>query len=297
MRQLYLLVFVLFLPSVILAQPWKRYRKEYVYQVGATNFLGDLGGANQIGTHFVKDFELLATRPVFSFGYRYRLDRRQSVKGAAYAGVLRGNDNWTKEYYRNNRNLQFRSPFLELSAQYEFAIVKEREGHRYNIKTAKGVRGVHMHTYLFGGIGVLAFYPYGPYPAGGWVALRPLHTEGQGLPGGPAKHYLPVTICIPYGVGVKYAITRLLSIGMEAGVRYTFSDYIDDVSTNYYDPKKIGDAYGPIAKVMSNPPNNSDPGSTMPGEMRGDPKHKDAYMFILVNLNQKLAPRRTKAKF
>jgi Domain of unknown function (DUF6089) len=296
-RYKYLFFFLIFLPSIIFAQQWKRYRREHVYHVGATNFLGDLGGANQIGTHFVKDFEVLATRPVAGFCYRYRLDARQYVRYSAFAGLLKGNDNLTKEQFRNNRNLQFRSPILELSAQYEFSITKDKTGHRYNIRSAKGIRGVHFQVYLFLGAGISGFYPFGPYPKGGWVALRPLRTEGQGMPDGPIRQYWPVTIVIPYGVGYKHPISRLMSIGVEAGVRYTFSDYLDDVSTNYYDPVLLKQKYGNVAAIMSNPPNNSNPSWTAPGQQRGDPKHKDVYMFLSVNLSRKLAPKRTKAKF
>ena len=48
------------------------------YGIGAANFLGELGGANQIGTHFVKDFEFSMTRPSAAIAYRYKFTSRIS---------------------------------------------------------------------------------------------------------------------------------------------------------------------------------------------------------------------------
>ena len=52
---------------------WKAYRYEWSAGIGASNFLGDLGGANQIGTNGFKDLELSLTRPSFTVGLKYKL--------------------------------------------------------------------------------------------------------------------------------------------------------------------------------------------------------------------------------
>lgn len=292
-----LLLLLLLLPSVGFSQAWKRYRKEMIYSVGATNFLGDLGGANQVGTNYLKDLEIVMTRPSIGMGYRYRLDKRQFVKGEFLLGRLKGADQLTTEPFRNNRQIQVRTTLLEVSGQYEFMFNKDKNGHRYNIKTAKGVKGLHLNYYGFIGVGFAIFQPKGVLPNGQWVALRPLTTEGQDRP------YLPMTFTIPMGGGIKYGLTRLLSIGMEVGMRKTFTDYLDDVSTNYTDPNalrtKFGGIKGDNAAYLSNPADPSSPnyGSTSPPNQRGDPTDKDAYMFVMFSLNQKIAPKRTKAKF
>ena len=61
-RIIILTLVVLLFPEISQAQKWKRQRKEYSIGFGATNFLGDLGGRDQIGTNFVQDFEIKATR-------------------------------------------------------------------------------------------------------------------------------------------------------------------------------------------------------------------------------------------
>ena len=55
---------------------WKKYRKELVFQGGASGFLGDLGGLNKIGTDFSPvDIEFVLTRPAFTIGYRYKFSK------------------------------------------------------------------------------------------------------------------------------------------------------------------------------------------------------------------------------
>ena len=69
--------------------------------------------------------------------------------------------------------------------------------------------------------------------------LRPLRTEGQGMPGdtmfAPGTTYGPVAICIPMGIGIKKAFNGNGGIKLEFGFRFTNTDYLDDVSGSYYD--------------------------------------------------------------
>ena len=57
-RYPFLFLLVILLPSLSHAQRWKRQRLEFSFGVGVSNFLGELGGANQIGTNYFKDLEL-----------------------------------------------------------------------------------------------------------------------------------------------------------------------------------------------------------------------------------------------
>ena len=60
-QYLIILLFICLLPSISEAQRirarWKAYRFEWSGGLGASNFLGELGGANKVGTHGFKDFE------------------------------------------------------------------------------------------------------------------------------------------------------------------------------------------------------------------------------------------------
>lgn len=283
-----------------------RPRKEYIVGIGGANFLGELGGANQIGTHFVKDFEISATRPSFQLGIRYRPISQIAVKGGFYFQLISGADRLTKEPYRNNRNLSFRSPVCELSIQAEFYLTRDKIGSQYNIRNAKRGKSSDFQAYAFLGVGGYFFNPQAKYN-GKWVNLQPLGTEGQGLPGGPAK-YSRFGLCIPYGLGAKYGITKDWYVGVEFGIRKVFTDYLDDVSTVYYDNAVLLKERGAMAAYLADPSLANYPESmggdasganqTATGEQRGDPKSKDAYMFTNITVSYKFPyRRRTRSKF
>jgi hypothetical protein len=128
-------------------------------------------------------------------------------------------------------------------------------------------------VYLIGGLGVSYFNPKAKYN-GRWVALDPLNTEGQGLPGG-AREASPVTITLPMGVGVRFGVGRQWRFGLEATYVKTFTDYIDDVHSVYYDPSKLASAE---ASYLSNPAKENS-SWFVPGQMRGQPQN-DAYYYL-----------------
>ncbi|MBL7893403.1 MAG: hypothetical protein JNL63_12285 [Bacteroidia bacterium] len=295
MRKIVLVLLIL-IPTLIFAQRRNRYKYEWIGGVGMTNFLGDLGGANQVGTHFIRDWEWAATRPSFTGGLRYKNSRYFAFKGALSFAMLYGNDNLTQEPIRRNRNINFRSPVIELSTQAEFFVNKEKQGSLYRIKNAKGARKLDLQGYLFAGVGFLWFNPQGQYK-GSWVNLRKLSTEGQGLPGGPKK-YSPFTMSFPFGVGGKYGLDNKWSIGLEIGLHYTLSDYLDDVSGVYYDNSKILQSKGTAAAYLADPQLGNIPSQSYTGQERGHSDHADAFMFAVVNANYKVMYRkRTRSKF
>lgn len=272
---------------------WKRYRYEFVAGVAATNFLGELGGADGQGTDFLKDFEFSMTRPAFNIGMRYKIFEKLSTKvGLSYA-LLRGDDKSTNEKIRNNRNLNFYSHLLEFAGQFEYSIIREKIGHRYNLRRVRGLKGFKLNTYFFAGIAGFYFNPYGKHPVTDeWVALQPLGTEGQGLVGSREK-YSRFQVAIPFGIGFKYGVNRELSIGIEFGARKTFTDYIDDVSSTYYDNDLLR-ASNPLAADMADPSSDDvkNSGQTAVNQQRGDAKDYDSYMFLLITLNYKLKTTR-----
>ena len=112
-----------------------------------------------------------------------------------------------------------------------------------------------------------------------WTNLRPLKTEGQGLPGG-ADEYSRITAVIPFGIGVKIGISDMWRIGLEVSYNKTFTDYIDDVSTNYFDPVVLQSQVGSDAVFAANPSKENQTWF-VPGEQRGDPDEKDAFYIAL----------------
>ncbi len=288
MRKIILFSLLLF-PLISISQQWKKTRKEVLFGAGAANLLGDLGGADQIGTHLMKDLEISLTRPMAAVGFRYKLSPTMAIKGFGGWARLTGNDLLTAEPSRNNRNLSFRTNIITASAQFEYSIIEEKVKSRY----ARRGKKFPLNVYFFGGLGVFYFNPESQYFDGKWYKLKPLHTEGQDLAGSEAKNYSLVQLCVPLGIGFKYPITREWSIGLEYSITKTFTDYIDDVSTTYYDNDAIRASYGDVAAYFADPsttPTREAPikGGTNPGEKRGETTFNDSFMFAWLNVSYKI---------
>jgi hypothetical protein len=267
---------------------WKAMRGELNIGIGASNFLGELGGANQVGTHFFKDFEFSQTRPAFQIGYRYKLSKAIAVNPHFTYGKVAGDDKLTEEFFRNYRNLSFESPIYELNTNFEFAFIKEQVGHRYRLRGVKGQRGYEMMAYGFVGVGVFHFNPKAKITENGQsYNLHDLSTEGQGLVE-TRKKYSRTQFCIPVGFGFKYTISRRWGIGIEYGIRKTFTDYIDDASRTYFDKNILLQQVGYESYVLSDRSNGVYPYITAPGAQRGDPRYTDTYMFGVVTINYKI---------
>jgi hypothetical protein len=310
MNKRLVIVLALILPSLLVDAQFrrKRYKYELMLNLGATNFLGDVGGSSQIGTHFVKDFNYQVTKPVGGLGIRYKNNRYWALQGGLWWGQVGGNDAISTEPFRHNRNINFKSIILEPSVRFEGYFTQDRGGHLYRLKNVHGMKRKDIQAYFFGGVGLFYYNPKGEYTNGNWYALRPLGTEGQGLPGGP-KEYSPVSICFPLGLGAKIAIDQRWSIGAEYGMRYTLTDYIDDTGGKYYSNSAIKAAHGNIAAYFADPSLMTYPKElggasagvwqAAPGQERGNPKYKDAYMFMTLNVNYKIPykRKRTRSKF
>ena len=286
---LFILLLILLLPAYSHAQRvrarWKAYRYEWSGGIGASNFLGELGGANQVGTHGFKDFEFKATRPNVCVGFRYKLTPFFALHSHITVGGVSGDDALTEEYFRKNRNLNFRSTIYEINCNFEASLLAQKEGGLYKLRGIRRSSTYEVSAYAFAGIGLFHFNPKGKLD-GRWVALQPLGTEGQGI--SPARNKYSLTqICIPVGFGFRYFFNRHLGIGLEYGIRYTFTDYIDDVSKTYYDPQAILAANGPDAAALSDPSIVKND-KFISDQQRGDPRHNDSYMFAVFSIHYKI---------
>jgi len=284
------LVFFFSFCGSVYSQAWKYYRQEVHFGVGASNFLGELGGADRVGTDRLRDLEFSLTRPSLKVGYRYMISPYFKAGADLVYGRLNGDDQLTKEPYRNNRNLHFRSPIVEFSMQIEYYPFSEKIGHMYRLKGVGGNKEHYFSPYISVGFGGFWFNPRAVYPGDNqWHNLHPLQTENVA--------YKRVSLCIPMGFGVKYSLSRELSVGFEMSGRKTFTDYIDDVSTVYADQS----GEDPMAIYFANPTTGQIPpiidGSAVIdvtgfGMQRGDPVDKDAYMFAIFSVHYRFLKHR-----
>ncbi|MBP9069193.1 MAG: hypothetical protein KBG47_06780 [Bacteroidia bacterium] len=295
-------VYELSAQNFIRSNEWKKYRREVYVGIGAANFLGDLGGLNKIGTDYsIVDLELSQTGISTGIGYKYKILKWLNVVSCFKYLKVKGDDKLTLEKFRNNRNLNFKSNIFELSARFELVYMHNNVGNRYAIKrTFKQRKKTNSYDLsLFFGAGVFYFNPKGKDAVGVWHLLKPLHTEGQGLPNG-AKQYKNYSVCIPLGVSYRYYIERQWSVGIEFSFMKTFTDYIDDVSTTYYDPQALKQAYGALSQKMADPNKGfidgfSSPNADGSGAQRGDIE-KDSYMSLQLTVGHLIKSKKYKRK-
>ncbi len=124
---------------------------------------------------------------------------------------------------------------------------------------------------------------------GTWVALQPLGTEGQGTSNNPHAPYSLFQLCIPFGIGIKTNFSKGLCLGIEWGMRKTFTGYIDDVYGTYANPATLMSSRGvngPIAVALADRSTNSDKAADT-GTERGNGKD-DWYSFAGLMLSVKI---------
>jgi hypothetical protein len=281
---------------------WKKYRKEVFVLGGTSNFLGDLGGRDKIGTDFSPvDLDFPVTKSAFGLGYRYRLLKWMNWTTEFEYLIIKGDDAQTKEIYRNNRNLNFKSNIFELATRLEIGWQSNKAGNRYGIKRTlnRRMKNNNHCLYLFGGVGGFYYNPKGRTAGGKYVKLRPLHTEGQGLDGGP-KQYSNWSICLPVGIYYKVTINKQYTVGLELSWRKTFTDYIDDVGRTYYDSLALAQAYGPLSAQMADPSlgiiyGASKPAADGTAAQRGDDE-LDSYVSLQLTVGYIFKQKRKRAR-
>lgn len=268
MKKIALISAIFLLTSV---QGFSQYLWDFGGHVGASNYLGEMGGKAGKRRDFVMDMKLSKTQFTMGAFARYKVNQMLRLKLGGNWVRIEGADNTSTNPGRMGRNLSFRNDIyeLQLTGQIYFYDIPDL-GRTYRYRN-------DFQMYAF--VGVAGFY-HNPktYYNGSWVALRPLKTEG--------KSYSPVSMSIPLGIGLFFTIEKKHRIGWEFDWRTTFTDYLDDVSTVYADPNDLdSDLARALANrrgELGNKKGAADPKNYLPGMKRGDPSHKDSYITTSV---------------
>ncbi len=235
--------------------------------LGASNYLGDV--SNNSSSLYLKE-----TKPAIGALVRYNVSEMFTARlGLNYTWVAGSDANVNNDDFVRQRNLSFKSNILEFSLIGEINIPGYQP---YALSRP-------FSPYLFGGISVFRFNPKARYQ-GDWVKLQPLGTEGQGMTQYPDREeYALTSIAIPFGIGVKYALTDKINLGLEFGARRTFTDYLDDVSGTYVSYPELLAGNGALAAALGNRTGEligGEPVIVETGTRRGDSTGNDWY-FIL----------------
>lgn len=224
---------------------------------GAANYQGDLQG---------KKIVLSNSGPALGLGLSYDLTNKFILRGSANYLKVKGSDKNSDSKGVQSRNLSFNSSIWEaqLALEYNLLDLSERS----------------FTPYVFAGVAAFHFNPYAFDASGTKVYLRSLGTEGQGLSAYPGKKlYNNNQLAIPFGGGVKLALSDNLQVGIEIGLRKLFTDYLDDVSGTYADSTILANGRGQkaVAFAYRGAEIPGSPGYPKEGTIRGNPDKKDWY--------------------
>jgi hypothetical protein len=234
---------------------------------GLMNYQGDLKPNSFTFQHSNFSIALTVRQPV---------SRWFTVRTGFTMGKLEAADRYNRDYLKN-RNLSFFSSLHEVHAGLELTLL--------DISTKR------FTPYLYGGLAVFWFNPWTFDNTGKKIFLKPLGTEGQGLSEYPRQRPYSLTqLAIPFGAGVRIAVSEWVNVGIEFSQRKSFTDYIDDVSTHYVNREALLLARGSKAVEMAYRTDELRGSQDYPihGEQRGTPSEMDWYYFFGTTVEIKL---------
>ncbi len=261
--------------------------------IGPMFFLGDLGGSAGTGKTFIKDLDFPLTKLCKGLYLNYYPTEFIGIRVAGNLGYVEGDDaeapaKGGSEEDRKYRNLHFKSKISEAYAAVEIYPT-------YFLERYDGMKG-KLRPYFLAGVGIFHFDPQVKDVDGTWVKTAPLRLEGQGFAQYPdSKPYKLTQKNVLAGFGFKYYIKENAYIGFEILHRKLFTDYVDDVSHNYYvDPitfdQNLPAADAVKARRLYYRGIYSFPASRPYEEFaeRGDPKENDAYFSSILRFGWRI---------
>ena len=236
------------------------------FVLGASQYKGDLSDKTE------KYYENLRFAKGVSF--TYKLHRTMDFSASFINTYMEAKDSEADSPDRRRRNLSFKSRLNELSLCFHFYPVSLFTKKEHKIK-----------PFIKTGIGVFGFNPMAELD-GEWIKLQPLHTEGQGMPLSGVNSYSLIDISYPFGFGIDYNPLPYLKIRAEISPRKTYTDYLDDVSADYYDLNKIRIYSSDLAARMAYRETNwnFDNVPDVEGIQRGNPQNNDWYIIHQVSI-------------
>jgi len=256
MKQLLLILGgIFFLQSNIYAQIGfgESQEAEYGISFGAAHYFGDLNNRADLN------------RPKIALGafFAKELNPYVSVRLTGHYAALGYSDQYSENEFQRRRNLSFNTNVFEIALRGDFNF--------FQYIPSDPLRSFTPYATI--GIGAFSYNPYA-YLDGKKYYLRPLHTEGETFYKG-RKQYGTMAMCIPVGLGIKYAATEKINIRFEIAYRFTTTDYLDDVSTTYVGADKF--PAGSAAALLQDRSYATGVPIGVEGFQRGFSKQKDAY--------------------
>jgi len=177
--------------------------------------------------------------PNIGFSLARIMNRSFSIQANFTSGKIRGNDAlYDKPEYRQERNFKFSSPVNEFSGVLVWNMLAKN-----GIEQPKG-----FSPYLFAGAGITLLHINRD-----WSNYNAAYFNGESVSAGltaDIAHTPPQSLVVlPIGIGVKYALTKNLSLAAETNYRFMMTDYLDGFSQSA-NPDKRDSYYGYSIKMI-----------------------------------------------
>ena len=208
MKPLKFFVFALLLPLFSNAQTgW-----DFGLLVGVSNYQGDLVKST------LPAFD--QSSPAFSLAFKRYFNTSFALRGNVALAKIKGSDfNYPDDAYRSFRSVSFESNILEFSIMGEWEPFGEA---RFISNTGNNKV---ISPYFFAGLGASIVDPEVDFSKfNGGDDLRTLVEKDE------AATEQSFKVVLPIGLGIKVDVTNQFQVGLEAGLRYPFTDHLDGIS-------------------------------------------------------------------
>lgn len=259
---------LLSVPFSLMAQNSITQEGEFGFGAGAAHYFGDLNTRANLN------------RPKLAAGifFRKNFGNYIAVRLAGnYAALGYSDVHNTHNEYMRRRNLSFNTNIWELALQGDFNFYR----------FLPGDPDFRFTPYVTFGVSAFSYDPYA-YLGGEKYFLRQLGTEGQYDSATGRKPYSSMSLAIPLGVGVKYALNDRMNIGFELLHRFTNTDYLDDVSKTYVDPSAFPpnpDGSPSVAFLLHDRSYETGARIGAKGQQRGNSQNKDQFITAMFYLS------------
>lgn len=264
-----LMAVIFFNYNVVEAQRYFSGRNEWGITAGLSNYYGELSSGSRLGTN-MGHFHL-----AYGGFYKYNFSSFFSLRNQITYLKISGNS--ANVTGRGFQNLTFQSEVYEFSPMIEFNF------HPFGTNLKDGL----VTPYVVTGPSIFYFNPTRYENED--IHLRNLNTESRKHP------YSLIQPSVPLGFGIKTMTPPQrgkgsVIAGIEIIWRKTFTDYLDDVSTEYGDFNAMKENQG-LSSAENGQAQVLKGGNTLPaGTMRGDTHFKDWYYFIGFSLSYRFTP-------
>ncbi|HPH24725.1 MAG TPA: DUF6089 family protein [Chitinophagaceae bacterium] len=211
-----------------------------------------------------------------TLGGSYDLSNQLRLRASLSGLGVQGDDKDNPDQKFKNRNLNFKSFIWELNVAAEYDFLNNVEEYSFT-------------PYVFFGPGIFGFNPTTTDRFGEKQKLRDWGTEGQGLAAYPdRKPYALTQFNLGFGAGIRIDLSEALQVGTELFIRKTFTDYLDDVSTNgYVDPALFTSQGNAFSQYLAF--RGDEVGATFSKTIpRGNPNRSDLYYSFQIKFTYKL---------